>query len=644
MQKAYVIVETPVDVGNFQADLQKTKTVGYDIETTGLDPYLDRIRLAQFEVNNNIYILNLDDGDLKYFKYFIELVEGSGRTVIAHNAKFEWKWTYHLTGIELNNIYCTQLAEMILTAGMSPRIYFSKLKTLVKDYCGEVLDKDITKLFLTSEVITEEMYLYSALDVKFLKFIMDIQRADADDKGLADTFKLEMKLLPVVAHMEYDGVLLDWDAWTELYKESEATMNRVIVEISDEIFERTWDKVKSKIINGIDAYDMYDIALPTAQNSRTGKVDLTFLEGLTSEVFILKQLKAEFNIASHKQLLKALQLCDICVSDGTLISNTRAETLDSLEGNDTLIDKILEYRKAGKRFTTYGENWKEYIHPVTGRIHPQFNQVGTVTGRWSCERPNLQNIPQDKRYRHCFIARPDHKFLTADYSQAELRLIGAVSGEKNIIDAYKKGEDIHAKTASIIFGKALEDVTKRERDLGKKINFSILYGSTAWGIATKNKDISEDLAEELLAKFFEGYPILEKFIKNTGDTILKEGKSITPMGRVRYFPKKVVFDSDKQQRSYMARVKREGINHIIQGGSGDSLKMAMVKMYYTSPFSHDDFRFQLQVHDEVSLEIAKDIADVGSKFLINAMQEAGQVFLGDVPAEADYVIGDRWEK
>lgn len=645
MKPNYILVTSTDIVEQFEKSLEQTDTVSFDLETTGLDCFVDRLRLIQFEVNEDVYIVNVEDsGKAKsYFFTMISRLEESGKTVIGHNIKFDIKFVYRETGILLTHVWDTQVAQMVLTAGKYPRQKFFALKELAEMYCDVELDKEIRMEFVYSDTITEEMINYAVRDVKFLRTIYDYQLGEARNLKMESVMDLEMKLVPVVTMMEYDGVLLDWDAWMALATKAKERAEELKPQIVSNLIDRSWEYIKDAITDGCDAYTFYDMPLPKARNSKTGKTDLTLLESLTNPTFIKKQLKNEFNISSHAQLKKALQLCRFVV-DGILIQNTQAGTLEQL-ADDELIAQLLEWKEVEKRHTTYGESWQAHIHPVTGRVHPQFNQVGTVTGRWSSDSPNMQNVPKISEYRACFIARPGYKLATSDYSQAELRFVGAVSGEEAIIEAYKNGEDIHAKTASIVFEKPIEEVTSQERSRGKTLNFSILYGSTAFGVAQKNPDISEAEAEILLTKFFNGYPKLAQYIKSTSTQIWQDRMSRTPMGRIRFF----TIDEDRlfadnELRRQMGAVKREGFNHIIQGGSADSLKIAMVYAFYNKPFEHDHFRFQLQVHDEVVTEIKEDILVEGEGFLINSMNKAEQLFLGDIPAESDCLIGDYWRK
>lgn len=631
MQPSYILINDTRDIGEFQKDLAGVGFVGFDLETSGIDYFSDRIRLAQFKLGNKTYLLNFETckDAKKYFKYLIELIDATQKTVIAHNAKFDLRFTLHNTDILLTKVFDTQLAEMVHTAGIARgRDKYPTLQKVVQEYCGVTLDKDIRKQFITSEIITEEMLTYSALDVKYLEEVMMLQMMLAENRKYVHVIELEMKLLPVVAKMEYDGVLLDWEAWKIIADEAEQEVAKLREFLTELVFKTTWEEASKEITDGVSAYEYYHIPVPTVKNSKVERVDLTFLESLTSPEFILEELKTVWNVGSIAQKKRALHLC------GIPVANTQQKTLERYKGVP-LIDSLINFAKKNKTATTYGRNWEDYIHPVTGRIHPTFNQAGTATGRWSSDKPNMQNIPKEEKYRNCFLARPGYKLLTCDYSQAEMRFMGAVSKERRIIEAYVNGEDIHAKTASGIFGITLEEVTGKQRSRGKTVNFSIIYGTSAFGMAEKNEDISENEAEELLGGFFKAHPALSIFIQKAGDLVIEKLYSKTPFGRMRFFEELTTFKDYKARKRWVNRIKREGVNHIIQGGSADSLKIAMVDMFYSNPFGHENFRFLVQVHDEVVVEVREDLIAEAQEFLVTTMERAEQQFLGEIPAVAD---------
>jgi len=599
----------------FKALLSSSEVVYYDIETWGLDWIQDKIRTAQFRVGGTTYILNVEVSGLGLFQEIIGLIRDSKILVVAHNAKFELKFTFQNTKILLHNVYCSQIAETLLTAGVGKR--FPSLSSLIFKYCGVDIEKETRLDFTTSEEITEEMLVYAAKDVLYLEQIREAQLEECKGYKLGKVFDLEMKLLPIVAQMEIDGIAIDWDSWMKIHGANLVKVEELEESLLNTLSERVEDVFP---VNALEAFNLLSIPVKTKKKTK-------FLEELTESFFIKKQVKEEFKFSSHKQKLAALHLMGY-----PELESTSKDVLNLIPNPNEFILNLLDFSTYAKRVSSFGENWSEYIHPVTGRIHTNYNQVGTATGRWSSDRPNLQNVPRTSEYRNSFVSRPGYYLITADYSQAELRFMGAVSGEKNIVDAYLNDADIHTVTATIVFEKEFDDVTKDERNRSKTLNFSILYVSSAYGISQKNPEFTQNEAEDLLEKFFAGYPQLSTFIKVAGDMIYEQKFSRTPLGRIRFFEDKQFFYTPKEKDKYVRQVKREGINHIIQGGSADSLKLAMVDAYYNNPFGHDKFRFLLQCHDELVVEVAEDIYAEAKDYLIKCMEDAEQQFLGEIPA------------
>jgi DNA polymerase-1 len=632
VKNGYRLITSVNDIGEFLNDLDATEEIAYDIETRGLDFLTDKIRLAQYELNGNIYILHLDASleAERLFKYITGLIEKSGKTVLSHNSKFEIKFTLANTGIVLHNIYDTQLAEVLLTAGVGTK--YPRLENLVAFYCEIELDKDMAMEFVTSDIITQEMLVYAALDVKYLKRIKEFQLGEAEKWKMLHILELEMKLLPVVARMEYDGVKLDLEKWLLLNEAHEKEVVRLKKEITRLLLKTTFDSAFESSNNALEVFQYYKMPVIPKTKTRT-----KFLEEMTDKAFVFKEVKADWNINSNPQAKRALHLL------GYPLEGTAEGLLNPLR-EDAFIDCVLQYRKHSKLASTYGTNWEGHIHPKTGRIHPEWNQGGAATGRWTSSKPNIQNIVANSAYRSCFIARPGYLLITADYSQAELRLVGAVTGEETIIDAYLNDEDIHSKTASVVFDVPIEELIPKQRERGKTLNFSILYGSTDFGIAVRNKDIDLSEARALVKKFFAGFPKLSKWIKLMGNALWDRKYSKTPFGRIRFFNDRMIFKDEKEMYRYMSRVKREGINHVIQGGSADSLKIGMVDAYYNKQFTHDEFRFLKQVHDEVVVEVKEEVVGEAVSWLVRCLEKSEQQFLGVIPAIVDYDIKPYWSK
>ncbi len=626
--KSFTLVTDQKEIPNFQKDLARTVELVLDIESTGLDFLSDTILLVQVLVNNITYVFDFIQLDKKYLTYIIQLIQDSGKTVLGHNIKFDIKFLHTSTEVLLTNIYDTQVAEVLLTAGVGS--FLPSLAEVSMIYLDIEMDKAIRKTFQGATEITQEQLVYAAEDVKYVSQIKEKQMETIHLLNLDKVLELEMKLLPVVAQMEINGVLLDREPWMTLHhktvEEGTALRSDIVTNIVDGLAE--------PLALGALGNNAYDVAVSCRVPVVTKKLRL-YLEEITVRQFILDDLESRLNIASYTQLKAVLWLLDIPVEKTNVIALSEYKDIE-------IVDKLLKWKKLNKRITSFGESFLRYIDEGTGRIHTNFNQVGTATGRFSSSNPNLQNIIKLEEYRNCFIARPGYSMLTTDYSQAELRLMGAVCNEKQIIEAYKNGEDIHAKTASIIFNKDINDVTEDERYRGKTINFSILYGSTAYGLSTKS-NVPMKQAEGFLEKFFGGYPRIKAFIDIAGEEIWKRHLSATPLGRIRFFKKETVFQKPWQFKSYKSRIKREGINHVIQGGSADSLKLAMVEMFYNNPFG-DKLRMLKQVHDEVVLEVHDSVLDEVVVFVQQCMVNGEQPFLGEIPAEVNYKVAPYWSK
>lgn len=600
--------------------------IGLDTETNGLDPFTNEVLLVQIGIDDEVYVLNRGRIGLPFFVSLFNLINERNIVCVGHNIKFDMKMIKCDTDVWLKKAYCTQTAESVLTAGVGEKLY--SLANLVMKYYYEEMDKEVRLQFIgmrQGDSFTEQQITYGAKDILYLTGIMDIQLEKCQEAKLGKIFELEMKLLPVVAKMEHRGITLDVDHWNKLTDDAEVNL----IEL-----ER---KLKASLLSHkkLGKYEnAYDFATALAIPVKT-KRDTLALQSITDQTAIVDWAVEKFNMGSHKQLLTVLNLV------GIKVKNTNEKTLRKLESNE-IIDLILEYRDFEKRLSTYGRNIIELINPVTGRIHTEYFQVGTQTGRFSSTNPNMQNIPTHNGYREGFVARPGYSFMAIDYSQQEYRLAGALSKEQKIIEAYLNGFDMHTATAAIRYNKKFEDVTKDERSKGKTINFAVLYGTTEFGLK-KNLQISIDDAVELLKNFFAGYPRLTAFKKAVEDTIVKLGYSITPMGRRRYFKELPPFATPKDIETHISKMKREGFNMVIQGGGADVTKLAMVALEENNPFP-DGFFPLLQVHDEIVAEVEDSILDEALKFMKSTMENAFQPFLGEIPAVVDAKISKVWTK
>jgi DNA polymerase I len=621
----YIKDKQDLNIGEFQKQLGMTLVISLDTEASDKNPIGAEWILLQVKLLDQIYLFDARTLDRKFLTYIVALLNSSGKRIIAHNSKYDIKIIFLGTGILLSNVHDTMLIESFIYKGTG--MVFYSLATLVSKYCNEYLDKEVRSSFISFKgELSSEQLTYSALDIEYLEKIYSGQMILVNQRGLDRVYDLEMNLVPVVAIMELNGVLVDKDAWLAL--EAKAKIDRDISYKS--ILDTILDTINfTKFKNGAELAERFFIPVKT-------KREKLALESLVDPSVLKDWLRENININSPKQLL------NILTSVYKLkVKSTNEKILKDVK-DDRIIPYVLKYREFNKKITTYGSAWLENINPITGRVHSEFLQNGTESGRFSSINPNLQQIPADPEYRKPFVAPPGKWMLGMDYSQQEYRLAGSISREPVIIDAYIRGKDMHTATAAIIFGKNLEDVTKEERSVGKTVNFAVLYGSTSFGLAY-NLKIETDKAEQFLDAFYKGYPVLTKFKEAMESAIWEKKFASTLLGRKRYWEIPTFFHDYKEADRLESRVKREGFNHLVQGTGADVTKLAMIKMYRENPFG-DLYKMVMQIHDEIVVEVDDSIKDEAVKFGVECMVDVFQPFLGTIPALADPHIGKHWSK
>ena len=619
-------IDTFSKVKEFIAKIKEAKSIDLDTETTGLDPYTCKVLLVQIGIDNDVYVLNRGKLGKEFLTQLVELINQNNITCVGHNIKFDIKVLKVDTGILIKNVYDTMTAESVLTAGIGEKLY--SLAKLVKKYCDVDLNKDTRLEFLGMDwdsSFTEQQINYAGTDILYLSKIKSKQIERAQFERLIFTLDLEMTLLPVVAKMELQGITLDIPHWNKLINDSQDNLNRLGIKMRELIFSAV--DVKS-FTNAYEFARALDVPVKTIKLKK-------ILESIVDPALVMKWINDTFNIGSHKQLLTALRLAGVDTPD------TNEKTLEKLPSNP-IVDCILEYRDYEKRLSTYGQNIIDLINPITGRIHTEYFQVGTATGRFSSKNPNLQNIPTHNGYREGFVSRPGYSFIAMDYSQQEYRLAGAISKEPVIRDAYLNGADMHIATAALKFKKDFKDITKDERKFGKTMNFAIIYGTTIYGLA-RNFSIPKTEAQTLLDEYWNGYKRLFALKNGIEDMIVKNGYSVTPLGRKRYFKPVPAFGTPYEIEKVVSQMKREGFNMVIQGGGADVTKLAMINIDKNNPFG-DKFCLLLQVHDEVVAEVHDSILKEAEDFMRYEMIAAFQPLLGDIPAMTDSKISKRWTK
>lgn len=364
------------------------------------------------------------------------------------------------------------------------------------------------------------------------------------------------------------------------------------------------------------------------------------IENLLKEIYALAGI--EFNVNSTKQLGEILfERLQLPATKKTKRGySTDAEVLEKLVNEHPIISRLLEYRTLSKLKSTYLDGLAILINEESGRIHTSFNQMVTATGRLSSSEPNLQNIPvrteAGKRIRELFIPGDGYQYLmSADYSQIELRVLAHMSEDKNFVEAFTHGQDIHARTASEVFGVPMDEVSGELRNRAKAVNFGIVYGISDYGLS-RDLNVSRKEAGEYIASYFDKCTGIKAFIDQVVADARQNGYVTTLFGRRRYLPD--INSSNYNQRSF---AERTAMNTPIQGTAADIIKKAMIDVYRALKKRNLRSRILLQVHDELVLEVVEEEFEMVSQILKQAMQ---QTVLLNIPLTIDINIGDNWAK
>ena len=349
----------------------------------------------------------------------------------------------------------------------------------------------------------------------------------------------------------------------------------------------------------------------------------------------------QFNISSPKQvgdiLFGRMQITDKPKKTKTGQYITSEDVLQSLRGKSEIVKEILDYRGLKKLLGTYVDALPLLINKRTGKIHTSFNQTITATGRLSSSNPNLQNIPirddDGKEIRKAFIPEDGCLFFSADYSQIELRVMAHLSGDDNMIEAFREGYDIHAATAAKIYKENIDDVTRDQRTKAKRANFGIIYGITVFGLAER-LDIERAEAKQLIDGYFETFPQVKDYMEKAKVTAREHGYAETLFHRRRYLP-----DITSHNATVRGFAERNAINAPIQGTAADIIKVAMVRIF--NRFKKENIRSKmiLQVHDELNFSVYPDEKNKVEKIVMEEMQGAYKM---QVPLIADAGWGKNW--
>ena len=381
------------------------------------------------------------------------------------------------------------------------------------------------------------------------------------------------------------------------------------------------------------------------------KINIPFLNKLSTELSLLAikteklifELAGEnFNIGSPKQLgiilFEKLKLIDKPKKTKTGQYSTAEEILSSLEKNHVIVSKILHWRSIKKLLSTYVDTLPMEVNSVTGRIHTEYNQATTSTGRLSSNSPNLQNIPirtkLGEKVRKAFVSRnKEFLIMAADYSQIELRIIASLSNDPVMIKSFKNNQDIHASTAANVYDVPIKDVTRIQRNNAKTVNFGIIYGVSAFGLSQQT-DLSRENAKKLIEKYYETYPNLKNYMRNQISFAREKGYVETVLGRRRYLR-----DINSQNAIIRSSAERNAVNAPIQGSAADIIKIAMIKIGEKLYNESWESKMIIQVHDELVFDVKKQELE---KLQLMVKKEMENAFKLNVPLIVDIGVGENW--
>lgn len=438
---------------------------------------------------------------------------------------------------------------------------------------------------------------YCGADVDATIQIFDRLEPRLREAGMWSLYtEIELPLLPVLADMEMAGVLLD----VEFLAQMSQDLSKRLAELEAELFQIVGHEFNLRSTQQLSQVLFEELGFPTKGLRRT------------SSGFISTAV-------------------------GTLEQLALAEGLTDQQRR--VLEIIFEHRQLEKLRSTYVDALPALVNPETGRVHTSFNQTGAVTGRMSSSNPNLQNIPIrteiGREIRRAFIAPPGWLLLSADYSQVELRILAHITQEPALIEAFQADQDIHAATASRLFGVPIDQVTREQRGLAKTINFATIYGVSAFGLSSRT-EMSPQQAQEFLDQYFATYPRVSQYIAETIEKANSQGYVETLLGRKRFFPE---LQNRRLPHNQRQAVERAAINAPIQGTAADIMKIAMIRLHRRLQEERYQARMLLQVHDELVLELPeaerKPVAD-----LVREVMETAYPL--SVPLKVDVEVGPDW--
>ena len=596
------------------------KTVAIDLETTGLDPRKDRVRLVQMYDGQKVTILDVFESS-EVLDDIVSLCEDSTVCKIFHNAKFDLSFirAHAKRRVRYSNIWDTMLAEQVLMAGwtypyfdkksgeMKKRLPEFSLAALVARHLGFKLDKDMQKSNWGSKELTEEQLKYAAKDVEVLPPLYTIQRELLDHNNLMSTAMLEFDTLGPIIEIEYYGMPVEWDEAEKL----RAVKKVELAEAQKDLEKEVRSSQKSTQMSLLGLYAGIDI-------------------NLNSPVQVTKYLKDKL---------------------GYEVDSSDVETLKSID--HPFAAKLLRFRTLEKHLNFIDQF--ESFGAKSGRLYPSYNQCRAATGRMSSSKPNGQQIPKrgdGKIFRSLFKALPGKKLVKIDFAAIEMRVIARLAKDKAMMEAIANGVDLHRLTAAKTANKTMDEVTKDDRQKAKAVNFGLIYGMSAptlkkYAFMNYNVRMTDDEALQTRDRYFELYRGIAKWHIEQKQAMYTSKPYHCHAHDKGYYITYVAMQSTLTGRKrYWANFAGETIakptefyNSADQGTSADITKLSLIRLYNELP---EDAHIIAAIHDEVLVEVPEEKAEEIAAMVLKVLTEEGSKVLFPVKVDAEVEIAQSW--
>lgn len=591
---SYHLITKPEERKELLELIMKQSSVCFDTETDSLEPRHANIVGMSFSWKKReaFYVATPPDFESakKIVEEFRAYFESDKIEKVAHNIKYDIK-VINRYGVEIKGpMFDTMIAHYLINADSKQNMDF-----LAEQYLNyqpvsieTLIGKKGKNQRSMAELAPEDVSDYACEDADITMQLKGLFEPEIQKEHLKSLFyTIEMPLVSVLKSMEQEGIAIDVQGLINYSKELE----KELIEL---------------------------------------------------DTNIKKEAGMDFNIDSPRQLGEVLfdhmKISAKAKKTKTGQYATGEDVLQKLKHAHPIIEMILDYRQLRKLKNTYVDPLPTMTDPVDGRIHTNYMQTVAATGRLSSHNPNLQNIPirseKGREIRKAFISRgPDYKLLAADYSQIELRIIAALSGDKNMIEAFKSGQDIHASTAAKVFHVNIEDVTRDQRSAAKAVNFGIIYGQSAFGLS-QNLNISRKEAKEIIDSYFEQYSTIKSYMDNAIMKARENGYVETIMKRRRYL--KDINSANAVVRGF---AERNAVNAPIQGSAADIIKLAMIGVHNAMNKAEMQSKMLLQVHDELVFDVHNNEVDALKALVKKEMESAVSL---TVPMEVEMEVADNW--